>query len=87
MYSTSDFRNGLKIELDGTPYIMTYFQHVKPGKGGAFVRTKLKNMLSGAVIEKTFVTPFIPRGADIPIGIQTTSAGSTVVTIYGREVA
>ena len=54
MYSTSDFRNGLKIELDGTPYIITYFQHVKPGKGGAFVRTKLKNMLSGAVVEKTF---------------------------------
>jgi len=54
MYSTSDFRNGLKIELDGTPYLITYFQHVKPGKGGAFVRTKLKNMLSGAVVEKTF---------------------------------
>lgn len=54
MYSTSDFRNGLKIELDGTPYVITYFQHVKPGKGGAFVRTKLKNMLSGAVVEKTF---------------------------------
>jgi elongation factor P len=54
MYSTSDFRNGLKVELDGTPYIITYFQHVKPGKGGAFVRTKLKNMLSGAVVEKTF---------------------------------
>ncbi|MBE9536812.1 MAG: elongation factor P [Proteobacteria bacterium] len=54
MYSTSDFRNGLKIEIDGTPYVITYFQHVKPGKGGAFVRTKLKNMLSGAVVEKTF---------------------------------
>lgn len=54
MYSTSDFRNGLKIEIDGIPYTITYFQHVKPGKGGAFVRTKLKNMLTGAVVEKTF---------------------------------
>lgn len=54
MYSTSDFRNGLKILLDGTPFEMVYFQHVKPGKGGAFVRTKLKNLLNGSVLEKTF---------------------------------
>ncbi len=54
MYSTSDFRNGLKILLDGVPYEITYFQHVKPGKGGAFVRTKLKNLLSNSVVEKTF---------------------------------
>ncbi|RME21290.1 MAG: elongation factor P [Deltaproteobacteria bacterium] len=53
-YDTSDFRNGLKIELDGQPYIMTYFQFVKPGKGTAFTRTKLKNMITGAVIERTF---------------------------------
>lgn len=54
MYATSDFRNGLKILLDGVPYEITYFQHVKPGKGGAFVRTKLKNLLSNSVVEKTF---------------------------------
>ena len=54
MYATSDFKNGLKILMDGTPYEITYFQHVKPGKGGAFVRTKLKNMLNGSVLEKTF---------------------------------
>ena len=54
MYSTSDFRKGLKIELDGKPYIMVDFLHVKPGKGGAFVRTKLRNLATGAVIEKTF---------------------------------
>ena len=54
MYSTSEFRKGLKIELDGKPYIMVDFQHVKPGKGGAFVRTKLKNLMTGAVIERTF---------------------------------
>lgn len=54
MYSTSDFRIGLKIELNDEPYIITYFQHVKPGKGGAFVRTKLKNMITKAVLERTF---------------------------------
>lgn len=51
---TSNFRNGLKIILDGNPYVITYFQHVKPGKGGAFVRTKVKNLLNGKVLEKTF---------------------------------
>ena len=51
---TSGFRNGLKIELDGEPFVMTYFQHVKPGKGGAFVRTKVKNLKNGRVLEKTF---------------------------------
>ncbi|HPG24294.1 MAG TPA: elongation factor P [Myxococcota bacterium] len=51
---TSQFRNGLKIELDGQPFTMTYFQHVKPGKGGAFVRTKVKNLLNGRTIERTF---------------------------------
>ncbi len=54
MYSTAEFKKGLKIELDGTPYIMVDFQHVKPGKGGAFVRTKLKNLLSGRVLDQTF---------------------------------
>jgi len=54
MYSTADFRTGLKIELDGKPFTITEFLHVKPGKGGAFVRTKLKNMISGQVLEKTF---------------------------------
>jgi elongation factor P len=51
---TSQFKNGLKIELDGTPFTITYFQHVKPGKGGAFVRTKVKNLLNGRTIERTF---------------------------------
>lgn len=54
MYSTAEFKKGLKIELDGTPYIMVDFQHVKPGKGGAFVRTKLKNLLTGRVLDQTF---------------------------------
>ena len=54
MASTADFRNGLVIEMDGQLWTITYFQHVKPGKGGAFVRTKLKNVLTGAVQEKPF---------------------------------
>jgi len=54
MYSTSDFRRGLKIEMDGKPYEIVEFQHVKPGKGGAFVRTKLKHILTGRVVDETF---------------------------------
>ena len=52
--STNDFRKGLKIEVDGAPYTIVDFQHVKPGKGGAFVRTKLKHLKLGTVIDKTF---------------------------------
>jgi elongation factor P len=51
---TSQFKNGLKIELDGEPFVITYFQHVKPGKGGAFVRTKVKNLLTGRSVDRTF---------------------------------
>jgi elongation factor P len=54
MYSTAEFKKGLKIEIDGTPYVIVDFQHVKPGKGGAFVRTKLKNLLNGRVVDQTF---------------------------------
>jgi elongation factor P len=54
MLSTTDFRKGLKIELDGQPYEILEFLHVKPGKGGAFVRTKLRNILSGSVVDNTF---------------------------------
>ena len=54
MADTSDFRRGLVIELNGTLYSITYFQHVKPGKGGAFVRTKLKDVMEGGVVDKTF---------------------------------
>ncbi len=52
--STADFRNGLTIEVEGQLFQIAYFQHVKPGKGGAFVKTKLRNIRTGAVIEKTF---------------------------------
>lgn len=54
MYDTSEFRKGLKIEMEGKPYEIIDFLHVKPGKGGAFVRTKLRNMLNGRVVDNTF---------------------------------
>jgi len=52
--STSEFRNGAKLELEGEPFTIIEFQHVKPGKGGAFVRTKLKSLRTGNVIERTY---------------------------------
>ena len=54
MISAGDFRNGLTVELDNGIFQIIEFQHVKPGKGAAFVRTKLKNIISGGVVEKTF---------------------------------
>lgn len=54
MISTSDFKNGITIIYEGKLYKILYFQHVKPGKGGAFVRTRLKDLDSGTTIEKTF---------------------------------
>jgi len=54
LISTSDFKRGLTIEINGEIYSIVEFQHVKPGKGGAFVRTKLKNLKTGLVLDKTF---------------------------------
>ena len=54
MISAGDFRNGVTIEVDGNIFQIVEFQHVKPGKGAAFVRTKLKNIINGGVVEKTF---------------------------------
>ncbi|HEV7826136.1 MAG TPA: elongation factor P [Mycobacteriales bacterium] len=54
MASTNDLKNGLVLNLDGQLWSVVQFQHVKPGKGGAFVRTTLKNVLSGKVVDKTF---------------------------------
>jgi elongation factor P len=54
MISTNQFKNGSAIRVDGKRFTIIYFQHVKPGKGGAFVRTRLKNIDTGALIEKTF---------------------------------
>ncbi len=54
MISAGDFRNGITLEIDGNVYQIMEFQHVKPGKGAAFVRTKIKNVMSGGVVERTF---------------------------------
>ena len=54
MYSTTDFRKGPKLEVDGIPYEIVDFQHFKPGKGGAMVRTKLRNILTGRMQDITF---------------------------------
>ena len=54
MVSAGDLRNGVTLEMDGNIYQIIEFQHVKPGKGAAFVRTKLKNIINGGVVEKTF---------------------------------
>lgn len=54
MISASDFRNGVTVEIDGDIFVILDFQHVKPGKGAAFVRSKLKNLKNGATIERTF---------------------------------
>ena len=54
MISTNQFKNGMHVDVDGTVFKIVEFQHVKPGKGGAFVRTKLKRAEDGAVIDKTF---------------------------------
>jgi elongation factor P len=53
VYSTTDFKKGLRIEFEKEPFEIIDFQHVKPGKGGAFVRTKLKNLINGRVIDRT----------------------------------
>src|SRR3989338_4674852 len=53
MYDTSEFKKGLYIEIDGVPYQIVEFQHVKPGKGNAFVRTRIRNLLNANVIERT----------------------------------
>jgi elongation factor P len=54
MISTNQFRNGSAIRVDGKRFTILYFQHVKPGKGGAFVRTRLRNLDTGAIVERTF---------------------------------
>ena len=54
MYETSDFKKGLKLMVDGQPYVIVDFQHVKPGKGNQFSRTKMRSLLTGTNLERTF---------------------------------
>lgn len=56
MISTTEFRSGAKVEISGEPFIIVEFQHVKPGKGGSFVRTRLKSLKTGNVLERTYRT-------------------------------
>ena len=65
VYMAGDFRNGTTFEMDGNVFKVVEFQHVKPGKGAAFVRTKLKNVITGAVLEKTFNPSEKYPGAEI----------------------
>ena len=64
MYETSDIRKGLRLELDGYPFVVVEFQFVKPGKGTAFTRTKIRNMISGAVLDHTFKSGEKLKAAD-----------------------
>ena len=65
MVATNAFKNGMKLDLDGEAYQIVFFKHVSPGKGGAFVRTKLKNLKTGAVIERTYRSGEKLKKADI----------------------
>jgi elongation factor P len=65
VYEVSDFRNGLKIEMDGYPWSIVSFQHVKPGKGNAFTRTRLRNLVLGTTIERTFKSGEKFQAADL----------------------
>ena len=65
VYMAGDLRNGTTFEMDGSVYKVVEFQHVKPGKGAAFVRTKLKNVINGSVLEKTFNPSEKLQGAEI----------------------
>jgi elongation factor P len=65
MATTQDFRNGMSLELDGQLFRIVEFQHVKPGKGGAFVRTKLKNLRTGQVIDRTWNAGEKVQDADV----------------------
>ena len=64
MYQTTDFKKGLKIELEGKVYMVVKSEHTNPGKGAAFIKTKLKNLASGAVIERTFKTGVNTKASD-----------------------
>ena len=65
MYTASDLRKGLKIQIDGEPYIVTEFDFSKPGKGQAFNRVKVRNLKTGRVIERTFKSGDTVEGADV----------------------
>ncbi|HHX93631.1 MAG TPA: elongation factor P [Tenericutes bacterium] len=65
MINVNDFKNGVTIQMDGNIYKVLEFQHVKPGKGGAFVRTKLRNLRTGAIIDHTFTAGIKVERAEV----------------------
>jgi len=65
MYSTNEFRKGLKVELDGDPYLMVENEFVKPGKGQAFNRVRLKNLIDGRVVDRTYKSGEKVKKADV----------------------
>ncbi len=70
-YKTSDFRKGLKVEIDGEPFLMTEMQFVKPGKGNALFKCKLKNLIRGTVLQRTYKGGETLEGADVEeLGVQ-----------------
>ena len=71
MYETGDFKKGLKMMVEGAPYVIVDFQHVKPGKGNQFSRTKMRNLLTGQNLERTFKSGEkfeIPNVENVEIG-------------------
>ena len=79
MISAGDFRNGITIEFEGNVYQIIEFQHVKPGKGAAFVRTKLKNIINGGVVEKRSDQP---RNVHRHVLIEKTCSICILMVIY-----
>jgi elongation factor P len=67
MISTSDFKKGVTVKINNEPFVIIEFQHVKPGKGNAFVRTKLKNILHGSLLERTFKSGEVFPEADVSL--------------------
>jgi len=65
MISTSEFKKGAKLEIDGNPYEIVEYEHVKPGKGQAFVRAKIKNLMTGNTVEKTYKSGIKLKKADV----------------------
>ena len=80
MISAGDFRNGMTLEIDGNVCQIIEFQHVKPGKGAAFVRTKIKNVISGGVVEKTFRPPRSSRQPELTVWICSTCTRTEIST-------
>ena len=78
VYNTSEFRKGLKVEIDGDPYLMTEMNFVKPGKGNAFYKCKMKNLVRGTTLERTY------KGGD---SLQSADVETTVVTFLYRQGA